>query len=140
MYFDQKIWLGTGDDQQPVFLLPQMANRHGLIAGATGTGKTVSLKVMAEGFSDMGVPVFLSDVKGDLSGMVKPGEMSDRITERLMKTGVSEMTPRPILPENFPKSFSKRERNGAFCMLCMARWNTFPFSTAMPPRCVPRCE
>ena len=65
-----------------------MANRHGLIAGATGTGKTVSLKVLAEGFSDMGVPVFLSDVKGDLSGMVRPGEHSDALEERLTRCGV----------------------------------------------------
>ena len=89
MLYDNKIWLATGDNQ-PAFLLPQMANRHGLIAGATGTGKTVSLKVLAEGFSDMGVPVFLSDIKGDLSGMVKPGENSDKIAARLMATGVSD--------------------------------------------------
>ena len=54
MLYEGKIWLGAGE--HPVCLLPQMANRHGLIAGATGTGKTVSLKVLAEGFSDMGVP------------------------------------------------------------------------------------
>jgi len=90
MYYDSKIWVGTGDDHQPAFLLPQMANRHGLIAGATGTGKTVTLKVMAEGFSDMGVPVFLGDIKGDLSGMVKPGEQNAKITERLMQAGVTE--------------------------------------------------
>ena len=53
--YDGKIWIGSCD-KGPVFLLPSMANRHGLIAGATGTGKTVSLKVLAEGFSDMGVP------------------------------------------------------------------------------------
>ncbi len=90
MFYDNKIWVGTGDDRQPALLLPQMANRHGLIAGATGTGKTITLKVMAEGFSDMGVPVFLGDIKGDLSGMVKPGEQSDKITERLMQTGVAD--------------------------------------------------
>lgn len=89
MYFDQKIWVGTDENHQPAFLLPQMANRHGLIAGATGTGKTVTLKVMAEGFSDMGVPVFVGDIKGDLSGMVKPGEQTAKVTERLMQTGVS---------------------------------------------------
>ena len=89
MFYDNKIWVGTGADYQPAMLLPQMANRHGLIAGATGTGKTITLKVMAEGFSDMGVPVFLGDIKGDLSGMVKPGEQNDKITERLMQTGVS---------------------------------------------------
>ncbi|MDD3410034.1 MAG: DUF853 family protein [Eubacteriales bacterium] len=88
MLQDGKIWVGTSG-HQPVELLPSMANRHGLIAGATGTGKTVSLKVMAEGFSDMGVPVFLSDIKGDLSGMVKPGENGDAIASRLMNVGVS---------------------------------------------------
>ena len=62
MYYNNMIWVGTGDDHQPAMLLPQMANRHGLIAGATGTGKTVTLKVMAEGFSEMGVPVFLGDM------------------------------------------------------------------------------
>lgn len=87
MLYDGKIWVGTGD--APVCLLPQMANRHGLIAGATGTGKTVSLKVLAEGFSEMGVPVFLSDIKGDLSGMVRPGEHSDALAGRLAGCGVT---------------------------------------------------
>ena len=86
MLYDNKIWVGTGE--RPVFLLPQMANRHGLIAGATGTGKTVSLKVLAEGFSSMGVPVFVGDVKGDLSGMVKVGEHSEKIAQRLSDCGV----------------------------------------------------
>lgn len=67
----RKIWLATSD--HPIYLEPGMANRHGLIAGATGTGKTVTLKVLAESFSDMGVPVFLADIKGDLSGMCLPG-------------------------------------------------------------------
>ena len=67
-----KVWLATGDT--PIYLEPAMANRHGLIAGATGTGKTVTLKVLAESFSDMGVPVFLADIKGDLSGMCLPGQ------------------------------------------------------------------
>ena len=90
MYYDNKIWVGTGDDRQPAVLLPEMANRHGLIAGATGTGKTITLKVMAEGFSEMGVPVFLGDIKSDLSGMVKPGEQNDKIVERLIQTGVAD--------------------------------------------------
>ena len=67
-----KIWIATGEIA--VFLEPGMANRHGLIAGATGTGKTVTLKVLAEAFSDMGVPVFLGDIKGDLTGMINPGK------------------------------------------------------------------
>ena len=86
MLYEGKIWVGTGE--KPVCLLPQMANRHGLIAGATGTGKTVSLKVLAEGFSEMGVPVFLADIKGDLSGMVESGVHSDGIAKRLGKCGV----------------------------------------------------
>lgn len=64
-------------------LTKKMANRHGLIAGATGTGKTVTLRKMAEAFSDDGVPVFLVDVKGDLSGLVKPGEFQGKVAERI---------------------------------------------------------
>ena len=73
MYLQEegKIWLATGSER--VYLEPSMCNRHGLIAGATGTGKTVTLKVIAESFSDMGVPVFLADIKGDLTGMCVPG-------------------------------------------------------------------
>ncbi len=87
MLKDGKIWIGTGVNG-PVYLLPSMANRHGLIAGATGTGKTVSLKVLAEGFSEMGVPVFLSDIKSDLTGMVKPGTRTDGIDRRLAGCGI----------------------------------------------------
>ena len=64
-------------------LLPRMANRHGLIAGATGTGKTVTLRVIAEQFSRIGVPVFMADVKGDLSGIARPGQENPKIGERL---------------------------------------------------------
>ena len=87
MLHDGKIWIGSSDNG-PVFLLPSMANRHGLIAGATGTGKTVSLKVLAEGFSEMGVPVFLSDIKSDLSGMVMNGTGGEAIEKRLAKCQV----------------------------------------------------
>ena len=86
-----KIWVGSSAGT-PVYLLPSMANRHGLIAGATGTGKTVSLKVLAESFSDMGVPVFLSDIKSDLSGMVKPGVRSDSLDRRLAGCGADPDT------------------------------------------------
>ncbi len=86
MLYENRIWVGTGEN--PVCLLPQMANRHGLIAGATGTGKTISLKVLAEGFSNMGVPVFLADIKGDLSGMVEVGVHNDNIAKRLVQCGV----------------------------------------------------
>ena len=70
-------------------LLPCMANRHGLIAGATGTGKTVSLRVVAENFSSIGVPVFMADVKGDLSGMARPGQDNPKINERVQKLGIA---------------------------------------------------
>ena len=69
-------------------LLPQMANRHGLIAGATGTGKTVTLQVLAQNFSRIGVPVFLSDVKGDLAGISQAGTESPKIAERIGKLGL----------------------------------------------------
>ena len=89
MLHEGKIWVGTGENG-PAYLLPALANRHGLIAGATGTGKTVSLKVLAEGFSDLGVPVFLSDIKSDLSGMVRSGLPSEAIGKRLAKCGVPD--------------------------------------------------
>ena len=70
-----------------LFLLPALANRHGLITGATGTGKTVTLQVMAEHFSNIGVPVFMADVKGDLAGMSQPGVASPKLAERLQMIG-----------------------------------------------------
>jgi hypothetical protein len=66
-----------------LYLLPQMANRHGLVAGATGTGKTISLQVIAEGLSRTGVPVFMADVKGDLSGISQPGKDNPKVSERV---------------------------------------------------------
>jgi len=70
-------------------IIPKMANRHGLIAGATGTGKTVTLRVMAEQFSSIGVPVFMADVKGDLSGLPFPGGENPKVTERLKQLGIT---------------------------------------------------
>lgn len=78
----RKIWL-CQNEKGPIYLTPKMANRHGLIAGATGTGKTVTLKVMAESFSEMGIPVFLADIKGDVSGMCLPGENSEGFQKRI---------------------------------------------------------
>ena len=92
MLQDDKILVGKGEKE--AYILPQMANRHGLISGATGTGKTITLKVMAESFSSLGVPVFLADIKGDLSGCCKPGERSDALDKRLNKLGID--------PESFP--------------------------------------
>jgi DNA helicase HerA-like ATPase len=71
-------------------LLPKMANRHGLVAGATGTGKTVTLQVMAEALSRAGVPIFVADVKGDLSGISQPGVDKPKIKERIKKLGLSD--------------------------------------------------
>src|SRR5690349_9178432 len=79
--------------------LPQMANRHGLIAGATGTGKTVTLRVLAENFSAIGVPVFLADVKGDLGGLATPGANSPKVIERAQQLGLE------ITPNGFPTVF-----------------------------------
>jgi DNA double-strand break repair helicase HerA and related ATPase len=80
--------------EQVIELLPRMANRHGLIAGATGTGKTTSLRVLAERFSRIGVPVFLADVKGDCSGFAKAGGDNPKVVERATQLGV-ELEPAP---------------------------------------------
>ena len=90
MLKDGKIWVANNEKGEKVFLLPKMANRHGLVAGATGTGKTITLKVLAEAFSDMGVPVFLADVKGDLSGMVQEGLDSEDMQSRKKRFGLDE--------------------------------------------------
>ncbi len=83
---DPQLVAQSGDIQ--LFLLPGMANRHGLITGATGTGKTVSLQVLAERFSALGVPVFMADVKGELAGMSQPGVSSPKFQDRLKLLGV----------------------------------------------------
>ena len=90
MLYNDQIWMGNTADGTHVSILPKMANRHGLIAGATGTGKTITLKVMAEAYSDMGVPVFLADVKGDIAGMLAKGEDSANMQERIARFGLAE--------------------------------------------------
>jgi DNA helicase HerA-like ATPase len=82
--------VARSDGDKDLNLLPQMANRHGLIAGATGTGKTVSMQVLAENFSRSGVPVFMADVKGDLSGISQPGRENPKITQRLEMLRISK--------------------------------------------------
>ena len=89
MYHKGKIWVGNSGDEK-IYIYPKMANRHGLIAGATGTGKTVTLKVLAESFSDAGVPVFLADVKGDLAGMSMYGAETESVKSRIEKMGLAE--------------------------------------------------
>ncbi len=89
MYTDGQIYMGLADGQR-VNMQLAMANRHGLIAGASGTGKTITMKAMAESFSDAGVPVFLCDVKGDVSGLAEPGVASESMEKRIDKFGIRE--------------------------------------------------
>ena len=88
MYQNGRIIVGKSAEGKEVCFIPKMANRHGLIAGATGTGKTVTLKVLAESFSDAGVPVFFADVKGDLAGCCAYGDINENILGRLEKLGI----------------------------------------------------
>ncbi len=92
--------------EQDIFLLPQMANRHGLITGATGTGKTVTLQTLAESFSRNGVPVFLSDIKGDLSGMSKTGGGNTKVTARVKQLKLDDFAHRAY-PVTFWDVFGK---------------------------------
>lgn len=87
MLKDNQLYVAHSD--KPLFLVPKMSNRHGLIAGATGTGKTVSLQVLAESFSDLGVPCFMADMKGDLSGIYKAGALTSFIEKRQAEFGVT---------------------------------------------------
>src|SRR6267143_4221869 len=84
---DEKIFIGKGE--HPAWLTLGLANHHGLVTGATGTGKTVSLQVMAEGFARAGVPVFAADIKGDLSGISEVGETKDFIVKRATGMGLA---------------------------------------------------
>jgi uncharacterized protein len=88
-----------GNGTKQVVLPARTANRHGMIAGATGTGKTVTLQILAEGFSKIGVPVFMADVKGDLSGMAQAGSMNEKIRARVTQIGLDQfaMQPNPVL-------------------------------------------
>ena len=88
------ILLGKGiTDDIPVTLQPKFGNRHGLVAGATGTGKTVTLMTLAEGFSRMGVPVFMADVKGDVAGLAAAGDGSERVMQRAKDIGIADYAP-----------------------------------------------
>src|ERR1043165_401254 len=88
-----QIFIGLADNGEKQYLELARANRHGLIAGATGTGKTVTLQGLAESFSAMGVPVFLADVKGDLAGIGLPGGQSPKVAERVKQLKVDDYTP-----------------------------------------------
>ncbi|MEO8882501.1 MAG: helicase HerA-like domain-containing protein [Devosia sp.] len=98
MLLDDKIYLGTST--RPEYLTLKYGNRHGLVTGATGTGKTVTLQIMAEGFSRAGVPVFCADVKGDLSGIAVAGTPQDFLTKRAQQIGFTDYT-----NEAFPAIF-----------------------------------
>ncbi len=89
MYKDNQLYVAHSSNG-PIYINGKMANRHGLIAGATGTGKTVSLQVLAESFSNAGVPCFMADIKGDLSGISQPGKISGFIEKRLPEFGLNE--------------------------------------------------
>ena len=91
MQDDDAILVGKGQEQR--FLLPALGNRHGLVAGATGTGKTVSLQLLAEGFSRVGTPVFLADVKGDLSGLACAAAPHPQVQERIAHIGITDYRP-----------------------------------------------
>ncbi len=90
MYSNYKLWIGKSDKR--IYLEPKMANRHGLVAGATGTGKTITLKVLAESFSEMGVPVFLADIKGDLASLASSGVDNENMQERIKRFGIENFT------------------------------------------------
>lgn len=105
MTTENKIVIGKSDSVQALFL--NRANRHGLVAGATGTGKTVTLQILAEGFSEAGVPVFAADIKGDLSGISQAIENKPKLVERAAKTGVEGYTPRGF-PTVFWDIFGKQ--------------------------------
>ena len=81
---------GTED----IGLLPGMANRHGIVCGATGTGKTVTIQAMCERFSEIGTPVFVADVKGDLAGLSQPGGGNEKVDQRLAEMAIPDYTPR----------------------------------------------
>ncbi|MBQ9407846.1 MAG: DUF853 family protein, partial [Clostridia bacterium] len=100
MYMDKQLYLGLEDGERVVMPLG-MANRHGLIAGASGTGKTITMKMMAESFSDAGVPVFLCDIKGDVSGLAEPGAQSAGMEKRIDKFGLREV----FAYRSYPVSF-----------------------------------
>ncbi|MBR3116147.1 DUF853 family protein [Candidatus Saccharibacteria bacterium] len=90
MLTNNRLLIGKTKDGKELAILPQMANRHGLITGASGSGKTITLKVMAESFSDAGVPVFLADVKGDLAGTAVTGEITEAVQKRLDKLAIKD--------------------------------------------------
>jgi len=109
MYLSEENLALIGKGDNAVYLVPKMANRHGLITGATGTGKTITLKVLAESFSEMGTPVFLADVKGDVTSMIKPGDL-EGIQKRLDKLAVENFECKAF-PTRFWDVFGEKGHN-----------------------------
>ena len=107
MYSDGSIYLGL-DGEHKISMALNMANRHGLIAGASGTGKTITMKVMAESFSDAGVPVFLCDIKGDVSGLAEPGEQNEGMEKRIDKFGLRDSFRYRAYPVTFWDIYQKQ--------------------------------
>lgn len=110
MYCDDMLWIAQAEngEKSRVCIIPSMANRHGLIAGATGTGKTVTLKVLAESFSEAGVPVFMADIKGDVSGLAVPGEDSERMQKLITGYGLADRFTYHGYPVSFWDIFEKK--------------------------------
>lgn len=106
MYVNEKVLMAKNGDKE-FYILPSMANRHGLIAGGTGSGKTITLKVMAESFSNAGVPIFLADVKGDLAGMCIEGVDSDDMKKRINKFSLNDYG---FNYQKFPTQFFEIDR------------------------------
>ena len=106
MYINNKILIGKNDKEEMAILLDK-ANRHGLITGASGSGKTITLKVMAESFSSAGVPVFLADVKGDIAGTCLPGENTEKIQKRLANINIKDF-PFKGFPVHFWDVYGKK--------------------------------
>lgn len=106
MFINEKLLIGKTAEGKELGILPQMANRHGIITGASGSGKTITLKVMAESFSDAGVPVFLADVKGDIAGTALKGDINEAIAKRLNKLDIKNFEPKAF-PVHFWDLYGK---------------------------------
>ena len=110
MYSENMLWIAQAENEEKsrVCIIPSMANRHGLISGATGTGKTVTLKILAESFSEAGVPVFMADIKGDVSGLAVPGTDSEGMQKRIDKFGIRDGFTYHGYPTSFWDIFGKK--------------------------------
>ena len=102
-----KIYIGLNDKNERVYVNLSNCNRHGLIAGASGTGKTITMKVLAESFSAAGVPVFVCDIKGDVSGIAEPGTDGEQIQQKIKKFGIENSFSYKAFPTVFYDIYSK---------------------------------